>query len=174
MTTRNVAPKSRKSTEALPTPEEYSEFVGQIDLANLWLAEARIINHHGPQTPHGAALAITAPAPKWANVVDGFDVQFPYTVKFQEGTSVRAEMEVRFGLHFTSARPMTSAIFEVFKSVNLPVNTWPFLREFVSTALGRMGWQPFTLPALKVSVPDGEDVAEEKPAPRNRKQSRRG
>ena len=64
-----------------------------------------------------------------------------------------AELEVTFGLDFASEEPLTEDLFAVFGEVNLPVNTWPYLREFISTTMGRMGWRPFTLPALKRGTP---------------------
>ncbi|MHB8576340.1 MAG: hypothetical protein ACYDCQ_13525 [Dehalococcoidia bacterium] len=63
-----------------------------------------------------------------------------------------AEINAVFALDFTSPLPMTNTIFPIFSENNLPVNTWPYLREFVSTTLGRMNWTPFTLPALKRGV----------------------
>jgi len=32
---------------------------------------------------------------------------------------------------------------------NLPLNTWPYLREFLQNALTRAGWPVYTLPAFK-------------------------
>src|SRR3712207_6224097 len=87
-----------------------------------------------------------------------------------------AEIEVTFGLRFRSKQPMTEVFFEVFEEVNLPVNTWPYLREFVSSTLGRMGWQPITLPALKRGTETAKQKNEEptKSVNRSRRASARG
>lgn len=158
----------------LPTPDEYAEFVGQIDLLDVWLVEAHVVNRHGPRSPSRAALAITTPSePSWTGASDGFDVCFPYSVQFEEGSAVHAEIAVTFGLHYQSGQPMSDALFEVFRDVNVPVNTWPFLREFLATSLGRMGWQPFTLPALKQGMPDPDDTEGTKAAPKSKRQAPR-
>lgn len=36
--------------------------------------------------------------------------------------------------------------FEIFKEVNLPLNVWPYLREFVQSMTYRMNLPPLTLP----------------------------
>jgi hypothetical protein len=46
---------------------------------------------------------------------------------------------------------MVDSLFEIFRSYNLPVNVWPFFREFVHTVLARTNWPVFVLPALKIT-----------------------
>jgi hypothetical protein len=151
-------PRARRP--AVPTPEEYSAFVGQIDLLDVWLIESRVENRHGPHAPRQADIAISSPDPTWEKAADGFTVAFSYEVSFTEEDTVHATLEATFGLHFSSETPLTKNIFAIFKDVNLPVNTWPFLREFISHSMGRMGWQPFTIPAYKVGVPNDEGISE--------------
>lgn len=175
MTTRADRPSTRRRPK-LPTPEAYAEFVGQIELLDVWLVEAHVVNRHGPRIPRRTAVSITPSEPTWTRASDGFDVQVPYSVRFVDGNTTHAEVSATFGLHFTSDRPMSDAVFEVFRDVNLPVNAWPFLREFVSTTVGRMGWQPLTLPTHKhgVSKQDDADVAEEPVKSRRRAPRRSG
>ncbi len=169
MSSRSSKTSARRRPK-LPTPDEYAEFVGQIDLLDVWLVEAHVVNRYGARTPSRAALAITTTSdPSWTSTSDGFDVCFPYSVRFEEGSAVHAEVAVTFGLHYESMVPMTNALFEVFREVNVPVNTWPFLREFLATSLGRMGWQPFTLPALKQGMPDPNDTEDIKAPPKSKR-----
>ena len=42
---------------------------------------------------------------------------------------------------------ITEEMFELFRDFNVPVNTWPYFREFVGSATTRMGMPAFTLPA---------------------------
>jgi hypothetical protein len=58
---------------------------------------------------------------------------------------VRATVEVGYAVETT----MTDELFEVFSQRNLPLNTWPYLREFVQNSLSRAGWPVYTLPAFK-------------------------
>lgn len=128
--------------------EEYAAFINQIELTRIWLQEAQVINHHGPQTPRKATFSFSSDV-GWEVHPLGFRAFDRAKVVLKSSDAVYAEFEVTFGLEFASAEPMTDQIFDIFGEINLPVNTWPYLREFISTTLGRMGWAPFTLPALK-------------------------
>jgi len=59
------------------------------------------------------------------------------------------EVRCTFELALRTARPMTKDYFEVFAQVNLPVNTWPYFREFVHSTISRMGLPPVVLPLVK-------------------------
>jgi preprotein translocase subunit SecB len=142
---------------APPGPEEsvspaaYAAFIGQLDLVDIWLQTARVVNHYGPRTPEGASLALESRTNYEAGAedIEGFEVAQTYVARFERGDVTYAEIEVTFGLLFSSKQPMTETLFKVFSDVNLPVNTWPYFREYIAATLGRMGWTPFTLPALK-------------------------
>ena len=48
---------------------------------------------------------------------------------------------------YNHADGITKEMFEPFGDFNVPVNTWPYFREFVNSATTRLGLPPFTLPA---------------------------
>jgi hypothetical protein len=58
-------------------------------------------------------------------------------------------IEAEFEVGYTSSEPMTDEIFAVFRKLNLPLNLWPYLREYVHQMLLRAGWPPFVLPAFQ-------------------------
>ena len=188
--------RSRRSNLA-PTPEEYAAFIGQIELEAVWLGEAHVFNAFGPgldnepvgmYTEEGGEDA-RGPGPGrpvatdvstdvavessagWSPYQDGFHAWYQYGLQINRSDGAPIEIEVVFGLRFRSERPMTSPIFELFKEVNLPVNTWPFLREFVHSMTGRMGWTPITLPALKRGTTAARHPPADQPAPAKRKRT---
>ncbi len=59
------------------------------------------------------------------------------------------EVECTFEVGLRVASPMTKDYFDVFARVNLPVNTWPYFREFVHSTISRMGLPPVVLPLVK-------------------------
>ena len=59
------------------------------------------------------------------------------------------EVECTFELGLRVATPMTKDYFAIFARVNLPVNTWPYFREFVHSMISRMGLPPVVLPLVK-------------------------
>jgi hypothetical protein len=135
-----------------PSASEYSSYVGQIELRAIWLQGAKVVNAAGPVTPEHAAIRVEARA-EWEPWGSGFQARHRFTIQVETPDTVLAEIEVTFGLHFASGQPMTEPLFAIFQEVNLPVNTWPYVREFVSTTMGRMNWAPFTLPALRRGAP---------------------
>jgi hypothetical protein len=128
--------------------EVYAAFIAQIELLDIWLHEAKVINRYGPHPPKRGVFRFTSQV-GWEARPGGFRAFDRAHVVLEAGDVEYAELEVTFGLDFASQEPLTADLFAVFGEVNLPVNTWPYLREFVSTTMGRMGWRPFTLPALK-------------------------
>ncbi|GEM_PF-1130230 len=140
-------------------PREYAAFIDQIELRSIWIQNAGLANHHGPEMPDKGVFDFNSRA-RWEHDPLGFRALHTYTVTLKSADATLAELEVTFAVDYDSKEPMTDAIFGVFEAVNLPVNTWPFLREFVASTLGRFGWAPFTIPAFKVGA---------RPAPRRRR-----
>ena len=52
-------------------------------------------------------------------------------------------------VEYSSEQKITKEIFELFQEINLPVNTWPYFREYVHSCMGRLNLPPLVLPALK-------------------------
>lgn len=141
------------------TSEDYAVFIGQIDLRHIWLQSAAVTNHHGPFQPERIAIQIDSAA-SFEETPTGFLVTHAYEVTAESNEARALEIQVAFALDFESRAPMSEPIFGVFKEINLPVNSWPYLREYVSTTSSRMGWTPITLPALKRGIgglSEGED-----------------
>jgi len=150
------------STTEAPGPElvdlkTYRRFIGQIELQAIWLAGAKIDNRFGPATPEQTSIQIED-THSWEEIHHGFRASVRYRVRFKQGAKIQSTIEATYAADFTSAAPMTDEIFSVFAKNNLPLNTWPYLRAFVSDTLGRMGWLPFALPAFKINVMESVDT----------------
>jgi hypothetical protein len=137
-------------------PQAYGEFIQQLQLREFWLHSATIENPNGPVMPESGRLSISIEDGelRWEPAQGGFRAFHGYVVRIaQEDDTHYATVAVTFGLEFSSTEEMSDELFRVFSTRNLPVNTWPFLREFFYTTLGRMGWAPLTLPVLKARTP---------------------
>ena len=143
-------PPSHSEAEPID-PAIYNAFIGQIELSSIWLSSSAIENPGGPGNPGEASIDIAASA-RWESVEDGFVAFHAYGVRIEVTDSKVANISVTFGLEFKSEQTMSEWLFAVFQEVNLPVNTWPYLRSFLADALGRMGWPPLTLPAFKTGT----------------------
>ena len=132
-------------------PATYNAFIGQIELSSIWLSSSSIENSDAASSPGDARIDIGASA-RWESVKDGFVAFHVYDVKIKATEAKVANISVTFGLEFSSEQTMSDELFTVFQDVNLPVNTWPYLRAFLADTLGRMGWPPLTLPAFKTGT----------------------
>lgn len=131
----------------------YGEFIKCLELTDIHLAQAEL---HGPgyrSVPDHIRLAISVEA-TYTLTEDGFIANQSYRLDgYDNGDNQMLSIEATFALAFRSEQPMTETLFSVFQDVNLPVNSWPYFREFVASSSARMGWEPFTLPTLKRGIP---------------------
>lgn len=138
--------------ELLPavSAEEYNAFIGQINLDKIWLRSSRLTNSSLGDMQFAVTVTIDD-SHKWSETDDGFQVFHKYVVEFSnEKKRKLARIEAEFGLDYNSGEPMTDEYYEIFAENNLPLNSWPYLREYLSSTITRMGWLPFTLPARKI------------------------
>lgn len=126
----------------------YAAFVQQIELANIWLRSARATNSTGGITFSRAEVSIEDSS-TWKDIEEGFQVFHKYTAIFTDGKKRLGRIDAEFVVDYLSDEPMDDEVFEIFRSNNLPLNTWPYFREYVSNTTGRMQWLPFTLPTKK-------------------------
>ena len=151
MTSAGGNPSPGHSAAEPIDPTTYNAFIGQIELSSIWLSSSSIENSGGARSPGHTRINIGASA-RWESVKDGFVAFHGYDVKIEATDAKVANISVTFGLEFSSEQSMSEELFAVFQDVNLPVNTWPYLRAFLADTLGRMGWPPLTLPAFKIGT----------------------
>ncbi|HET7463315.1 MAG TPA: hypothetical protein VFJ82_18820 [Longimicrobium sp.] len=133
----------------------YNAFIGELDLVSIRLARARI---EAPSTPERGHLipTLSEPGARYENqdghVLVFHELGFAGTYDDETGTAVSIEAE--FEVKYSSAQRMSDQLFTEFQRRNLPLNTWPYFREFVHAALARTGWPVFVLPAYhSISAP---------------------
>lgn len=56
---------------------------------------------------------------------------------------------VAFCLIYGTKTVVDKEFFDTYREVNLPLNTWPYLREYVQSITQRMNVPPLTLPLFK-------------------------
>jgi hypothetical protein len=74
--------------------------------------------------------------------------RYDVTVKDDKGKKRLALVSVTFAVYYVSKIPMTDQIFEKFCQLNLPLNTWPYFREFTHNSLARMNLPEVIAPAF--------------------------
>jgi hypothetical protein len=58
-------------------------------------------------------------------------------------------IEATYQVQIESAEPLSEEFFDIYMGVSLPLNVWPFFREFAFSISTRMALPPLTLPLMK-------------------------
>ncbi len=141
MTTAQIDPKKASQPS-------YNSFVRELGIKDIRLTSATIENMNCPDVPAKAEVSWKIRA-SYKNHEGDIDVFHRYIVSIvDERKQIKAKLSVTFCVTYQSKRPMTDELFARFKVSNLPVNTWPYFREFIHNAVQRMGWPPFIAPTF--------------------------
>jgi hypothetical protein len=139
------------SSQVLATPEDYNAFIGSVELRSLRLARCEV---NAMQRYSGEILEpeIEERSARYEVISTGFTVtnELGFNGRHSESGDVLVSIRATFQIEYESTVSVSPELFEIFRRHNLPVNVWPFFREFVHTVLGRVAWPVFVLPALKV------------------------
>lgn len=141
-------PEPETHEEPVAPVNEYVAFIQQIELERIWLRSSRITNSSGGDAPNGAEVHISDTA-TWKESETGFQAFQKYVAEFVSGKKKLARVEVEFVADYSSEDPMNDELFALFEENNLPLNTWPYFREYLASVVHRMHWLPFTLPTRK-------------------------
>lgn len=142
-------PRARPAAERV-SPDVYNAFIRGVNLLSIRLAGAEV---RAQSTPERKQLL--PKVDRKSRFVNGDQhVQVTHELTFtaryegeeEPAVFIRADFEVRY----STATRMTPQIFAEFRKRNLPLNTWPYFREFVQATLARAGWPVFTLPVYSV------------------------
>lgn len=146
---RTKAGSTPRKTRQRVTPEVYNTFIAGVDLVSVRLAGAEI---NAASTPERRQLLPTVEQTarfthENEHVVVVHELTFAgsYEEEDEPAVFIRADFEVRY----STPERMTDQIFAEFRRRNLPLNTWPYFREFVHAVLARTGWPVFVLPVYK-------------------------
>jgi hypothetical protein len=127
----------------------YNAFIAGLDLVSVRLAGSEI---RAPSTPARRQLVPTIEQSarlthedEHVVIIHVLTFSGSYEDKDEPAVFIRAEFEVRY----STTERMTTQIFTEFRRRNLPLNTWPYFREFVHAVLARTGWPVFVLPVYK-------------------------
>jgi len=130
------------------THQAYNNFIKELDIEDIRLTSATIKNLDCYYSPSSAEVRWTMAA-NYENRDGKIEVFNRYNVRILEkGEELKAKISVIFCVTYSSKAPMTDELFKEFKDRNLPLNTWPYFREFLHNAVLRMGWAPFIAPTL--------------------------
>jgi preprotein translocase subunit SecB len=142
---------STKTRSAKISPEEYREFVQGLELKHVYLSAAKVKRVRMPDVAVPLRYGHNISKKRYSNSEEGFSASFTFQVTlFEEGVEAPfGEIDVTFTAEYTAKQAMTKKIFEVFGDINLPLNVFPYIREYVHTTTNRMGFPTLILPTYK-------------------------
>ena len=127
--------------------KEYNDFVKQIEIDDIRIVSAQVNILDPFYFPSSAEVKWRMKA-SYENAEEQFNVSHRYnlTIRDKETNEDKAKISVTFYVVYSSKIPISDDLFEIFKERNLPLNTWPYFREFVHNITLRIGWPPFIAP----------------------------
>ncbi len=142
--------KTARTKRLMEKTSTYNDFVQQIEIVDLHLVSAKIDNLGYPESPPRRRNTVRVKA-SYQNAEGFFEVFHNYylTVKDDEKGHKVAKLSVLFSVTYATKKPMTDEIFDIFDKYNLPLNTWPYFREFAQNSFARMNWLGLVAPTYK-------------------------
>lgn len=133
------------------SPENYRKILNGIDLVDISMIESKTHLNPEGKTVKDIAIKIND---KCKFVIDKDNIiriyqTYDLDARKPKSKSRFIQINVTFLVRLSSKETFTDDFFEIYKSVSLGLNTWPFFREFVHSTTARMNIPPMTLPLLK-------------------------
>jgi len=132
------------------TPEKYKKILDGLQIETFYLQQSKSFVEPTIK-PGDLQIAIEDKA-TYRNLNDSeVMVEQTYTLKAKDKGKKKTYLtiECTFNVLFSTKHPITDEFFDIYKDTSLPLNTWPFFREFVNNMTARMNIPPLTLPLLK-------------------------
>jgi len=137
---------------------EYNNFIKQIDLIDIRVLTAKIDNLGCEELPSSNRINYTTES--WYENKEKqseFHAFQRYNVTIKDidkkNRKKVAGLSVTFCVIYSSKILMSEDLFTIFAESNLPINTWPYFREFTHSSFSRMGWVKIVAPAYKIKRP---------------------
>jgi hypothetical protein len=143
--------KKEKKTDKKISPEEYRDIINSIELLNIRLTSADVkFKVYEPPMGYNISSKETYEQEADSNVVT---INQIYTLAAKPPKSRKNGITIKccYEVTFKSDRQLTGDFFEIYSHRSLPLNTWPYFREFVNSMTARMDLPPLTLPLFKTA-----------------------
>jgi hypothetical protein len=140
-----------KDQKKTPSLKDYNNFVNQVEIADLRIISAQFKLVDYSYIPSSAKVNLRMSA-SYEKAEGQFSADHRYNVTISEKGSkgAKAKISVTFRVVYFSKIAISDDLFEIFEARNLPLNTWPYFREFIHNTTLRMGWAPLIAPSYTV------------------------
>jgi preprotein translocase subunit SecB len=143
---------TKKKPDYKIDPQEYRSMLKSIQLENIWLEECsakirkdKTVDNSPVEVSVNDKLSYEIITENLLHISHSFEVIATPGSKKEFVFKIAST----FKLRYSSEAPLSESFVEIFKDRNVPINTWPYFREFVQSITQRMNIPPLTLPLLK-------------------------
>ena len=142
-------PKNKEIHKKI-SPKKYGEILSGVELEGITMIRGRFSLNKEELSPE-AEYAIKNTASYEISKENVAIVSHSYRLGVinKESRKKALHIECTYHVDYSSETDFTEEFFELFREVNLPLNTWPFFREYVFNITSRMNIPPLSLPLLK-------------------------
>ncbi len=134
-------------------PAIYKEFISQVEMVDIYLRKASIEVFPEKISKDFAVLNKIDDNIQLVDKKEGiFRISHIFRYKMVDKNnqdSVIAKIRFELSLTYSSDKPINKDIFDIFKIMNVPLNSWPYAREFIHSTVMRLGLPPVFLPLYK-------------------------
>ncbi len=145
-------PTKKKKQEYKIEPSEYRSMLKAMQLEGIWLEECsaklrkdRAADKSQVEVSVTDKLSYEILSENLLNIVHSFELVATPGDKKEYVLKILST----FKLRYRSEVSLSEDFVEIFKNRNVPVNTWPYFREFIQNMTQRMNLPALTLPLLK-------------------------
>lgn len=136
------------------SPEEYGRFIQGVELRDVLLAEGNAKRLAFPDPSALLGVDIKAIKPRLQPYADGFTVLAAFEIGLtqqsgEDKPELFAKFRVAFDVVYASAESISEELFNIFRQVNLSLNIWPYVRQYVHQQSVLMGIPPLVLPVYR-------------------------
>jgi len=137
-------------TERKLSPEQYRKILDSIQLIEIYLSYASIKSQRERFTGSmkvDSSLDVKAYTVHADNIE--IEIKCRLTAYKERKREYALQMDVGYVMVVQSEEAFNDDFFEIYSKLNVPVNIWPYFREFAGSITQRMNLPPLTLPFYK-------------------------
>ena len=142
-----------ENREAYPiSPQEYAKYIAGISLESIELSKISAEKYYNWVKVNIPVIKVTDKHSYRHIKEDKVIVKSEYKLEIcdrDEPENLAIKITLLFHISINTKIKFTRNFFEVFKDLNLPLNTWPYVRTYTQFLIANMGLPPLTLPFWK-------------------------
>ena len=133
------------------SPKQYSELLKCVDLRDIFLKTANVAVNRDVFKGK-ASLQYRDNVKLIQNSQGVAKTEVEYSLIAKSDRKRLFVITVKYQIVFEIKRDIPDEFFKVFNEINLPLNIFPYFREYVQSTISRMGLPPLIIPLRKFLI----------------------